>query len=170
MTDVITQKAVQVMSEAPGGIAAGDAHALAGISYRQLDHWARQGWVTPSVDSGEGRSGRRRYSADDVVRLDLLRHLAVSRVNPAVAGPLVAGCEVPAGDVRVVWGPVGSKDPDLVGLQAVGAGEALAAVEAHGAWVVYNPGPLRARLATSPPVVVAPATTKPSTPGERRSA
>ncbi len=116
MTPVITPNADEGIR---GGIVAADAHGLAGISYRQLDHWARQGWVTPSVDAGEGRSGRRRYSADDVVRLDLLRHLAVSQVNPAVAGPLVGACEVPAGDVRIVWGPVGAKDPDQVGLRVV---------------------------------------------------
>lgn len=150
------------------GIVAGDAHALAGISYRQLDHWARQGWVTPSVDSGEGRSGRRRYSPDDVIRLDLLRHLAVSRVNPAVAGPLVAQCAVPAGEVRMVWGPVGAKDPEQVGLRVVAAGEALAAVETNGAWVVYNPAPLRARMAGSAPV--ARATAKPATRPQRRTA
>lgn len=150
----------------PAGIVAGDAHVLAGISYRQLDHWARQGWVTPSVDSGEGRSGRRRYSADDVIRLDLLRHLAVSRVNPAVAGPMVAGCEVPAGEVRMVWGPVGAKDPDQVGLRVVRAAEALAAVESNGAWVVYNPSPLRARMAGAAPA----AAQKPTGRSERRSA
>lgn len=164
MTPVITPNADEGIR---GGIVAADAHGLAGISYRQLDHWARQGWVTPSVDAGEGRSGRRRYSADDVVRLDLLRHLAVSKVNPAVAGPLVAACEVPAGDVRIVWGPVGAKDPDQVGLRVVPAGEALAAVETSGAWVVYNPTPLRDRLAATTP---ASAQTTNAAPAERKSA
>src|SRR3954454_21358230 len=83
------------------GISALDAHTAAGITYRQLDHWARQGWVTPSIDPGKGRSGRREYSVDDVVRLDLLRHLAQSKVNTAVAGPHVAAFEVPAGDARI---------------------------------------------------------------------
>ena len=158
---------------APAGIVAGDAHELAGISYRQLDHWARQGWVTPSVDAGEGRSGRRRYSADDVVRLDLLRHLAMSRVNPAVAGPLVGDCELPSGDVRIVWGPVGAKDPDQIGLRVVPADDALAAIEAGGAWVVYNPAPLRARLAGSPAAATAASATTARTAtaaSERRSA
>lgn len=154
---------------APAGIVAGDAHELAGISYRQLDHWARQGWVTPSVDAGEGRSGRRRYSADDVVRLDLLRHLAMSRVNPAVAGPLVGDCELPSGDVRIVWGPVGAKDPDQIGLRVVPADDALAAVEAGGAWVVYNPASLRTRLACSPTAATSTATGAPVR-AERRSA
>jgi DNA-binding transcriptional MerR regulator len=126
-------------------ISAGDAHGLAGISYRQLDHWARQGWVTPSVDQGEGRSGRRLYSLDDVIRLSLLRHLAQSKVNPAVAGPAVAACEIPSGDIRFVWGPVGNKEH--VGLQAVRADDALEAIQSPGAWVVFDPTPLRRQAA-----------------------
>lgn len=175
MAPVITQVADQGISDdEPPGIVAADAHGLAGISYRQLDHWARQGWVTPSVDPGEGRSGRRRYSADDVVRLDLLRHLAVSKVNPAAAGPLVARCDVPAGDVRFVWGPVGAKDPDAIGLRVVPAGEALDAVTAAGAWVVYDPAGVRARLAGATRPAAEPATTASAepaaAPSERRSA
>ena len=172
MIPVITPNADEGISgDLPSGIVAGDAHELAGISYRQLDHWARQGWVTPSVDAGEGRSGRRRYSADDVVRLDLLRHLAVSRVNPAVAGPLVGDCELPAGDVRFVWGPVGAKDADRIGLRVVPADDALAAVEAGGAWVVYNPAPLRERLAGAAPVAApGPARTTSGARAERRTA
>lgn len=172
MTPVITPNADQgISADEPAGIVAADAHGLAGISYRQLDHWARQGWVTPSVDPGEGRSGRRRYSPDDVVRLDLLRHLAVSKVNPAVAGPLVARCEVPDGDVRVVWGPVGSKDADRIGLRVVPAGEALAAVEASGAWVVYNPAGVRARMSgTAPAAPVGDGVASVPAASERRSA
>lgn len=173
MALVITQDRIEVMDEPGAGIVAGDAHALAAISYRQLDHWARQGWVTPSIDAGAGRSGRRLYSADDVVRLDLLRHLALARVNPAVAGPLVAHCEVAAGDIRMVWGPVGAKDPEQLGLRVVAAGEALAAVEANGAWVVYNPAPLRARLAGSAPAAAAAAPPSPAQTqarAQRRSA
>ena len=124
-------------------ISAADAHTLAGISYRQLDHWARQGWVTPSVDAGEGRSGRRLYTQDDVVRLSLLRHLAQSKVNPAVAGPQVAACEIPSGDIRFVWGPVANKAE--AGLQAVRASDALDLLQQPGAWVVFDPTPLRAR-------------------------
>jgi MerR HTH family regulatory protein len=124
-----------------------DAHQLARISYRQLDHWARQGWVAPSLDPGRGRSGRRLYSAGDVVRLDLLRHLAISSVNMAVAGPAVAAFEMPDGDVRVLWGPVGTKDGAGVGLEAVPAGEVLGRLERGGAYVVYNPAGVRHRLA-----------------------
>src|SRR4051794_8674809 len=129
------------------GISALDAHTLAGITYRQLDHWARQGWVRPSLDPGTGRSGRRQYSSDDVVRLDLLRHLAQSRVNAAVAGPQVAAFRVPDGNTRVLWGPVGSKEEGEPTLTALAAGQTLERLEAGGAYVVYNPAAVRARIA-----------------------
>ncbi|MBJ7610578.1 MAG: MerR family transcriptional regulator [Candidatus Dormibacteraeota bacterium] len=123
------------------GISAADAHQAARISYRQCDHWARRGWVRPSVDPGEGRSGRRVYAAADIVRLDLLRHLAEARVNTATAGPVIAQFTVPAGDIRVLWGPLGG-DP---GLSVVPADAALARVEAGDGWVVYNPAQARVR-------------------------
>jgi hypothetical protein len=128
------------------GIVAGDAHRIARISYRQLDHWARQGWVRPSIDPGKGRSGKRLYAIGDVVRLDLLRHLAISKVNTAVAGPLVAELEVPDGDLRVLWGPLGSRDVDRPGLSLVSGDEALAHLEKGGGWVVYNPAGVRTRI------------------------
>jgi DNA-binding transcriptional MerR regulator len=124
------------------GIGANDAHELAGITYRQLDHWARQGWVLPSLDRGEGRSGRRLYSRSDVVRLDLLRHLAVSKVNTAQAGPLVSELKLGEADMLVLWGPMGGK-ADLV---VVSRAAAVSSLAAGGAWVVYDPKPIRRRL------------------------
>jgi DNA-binding transcriptional MerR regulator len=125
-------------------INAADAHQAALISYRQCDHWARKGWVRPSVDPGEGRSGRRLYAPADVIKLHLLRHLAESGVNTSVAGPAVAAFEVPEGDVRVLWGPIGSVEPGLV---IVPGDSALARVEQGGGWVVYNPAEASARIA-----------------------
>jgi len=148
-----TPIAVDVTSKAVGeGIVANDAHDLAGITYRQLDHWARQDWVRPSLDQGRGRAGRRLYSAADVVRLDLLRHLAMSKVNTAQAGPRVADVEVPDDDSLMLWGPVGGKDGDAH-LRVVERAEAVDFLADGGAWVVFDPEPVRARIAR----VVAPA-------------
>src|SRR5437764_8928732 len=74
------------------------AAELANITYRQLDHWARQGWVTPSIDSGQGRAGRRQYAPRDVLHLDLLRHLAMSRVRADAVAPLVTTVGLPNPD------------------------------------------------------------------------
>ena len=59
-------------------ITAAEAAEAALITYRQLDHWARRGWVTPSVQPGSGRGGRRLYSPADVMRLAALCHFAKS--------------------------------------------------------------------------------------------
>jgi hypothetical protein len=136
-----------IIEPQPSGIAATTAHQLARITYRQLDHWARQGWVRPSVDPGEGRSGKRLYSAGDVERMCLLRHLAKSRVNMTVAGPLVADFGVPAGDVLVQWGPVGDHE---AGLRIVPASELRGQASAEGAWVTFDPAEIRSRLAEGP--------------------
>lgn len=150
-----TRMATGVITDAgPDGIVANDAHELARITYRQLDHWARQGWVLPSVDLGRGRAGRRLYSPADVVRLDLLRHLAVSKVNTAQAGPQVSNFEVCGGDMLVLWGPVGGKDIEPQ-LKLVARDEAVTFLAGGGAWVVYDPAPLTATLGRMVPASIA---------------
>ena len=52
------------------------AAEAAGISYRQLDHWARKGWVVPSIQKAAGKTSRRVYSAEDVMRLRILKQFA----------------------------------------------------------------------------------------------
>lgn len=150
---MITQAGPEVIE----GIAAADAHAAAKISYRQLDHWARRGWVRPSIDAGVGRSGRRLYSPADVVRLALLRHLGLARVQAAVAGPAVAALGLgDMADIRILWGPIGED----AALQVVSSAQALPVVEDGGAWVVFDPAPVLARLGRQPT----------ARPGARRSA
>jgi hypothetical protein len=146
MRTVIAQTPVGVTTDAGTaaiGILANDAHEIAGITYRQLDYWARQGWVRPTIDAGEGRSGRRQYSVADVVRLDLLKHLAVSGVNAALAGIHVATLDVGDGDVRILWGPIGSKAGEEPALAVVDAADVLSTLETGGAYVVYNPAHVR---------------------------
>lgn len=137
---VVTSKADRVISEevAEVGVPAADAHAIARITYRQLDHWARQGWVRPSLDPGKGRAGRRRYSKTDVVRLDLLRHLASSGVNLTVVGPIVATLDMPLVDLRMVWGPLGTRE-EQPRFAAMPPSDIAAVIERRGSWVVYSP-------------------------------
>ena len=64
-------------TEAAGALAEGffgpQTAALVGISYRQLDHWARQGLVKPSVAQAAGSGSRRRYSYNDLVELKIAK-------------------------------------------------------------------------------------------------
>jgi DNA-binding transcriptional MerR regulator len=49
--------------------------AIVGISYRQLDYWARTGLVRPSVADAHGSGSQRRYSYRDLVRLQVIKSL-----------------------------------------------------------------------------------------------
>ena len=62
---------------------------IVGISYRQLDYWARTGLVTPSVREARGSGTQRLYSFDDLVELRVIKRLldtgvSLQRVREAV--------------------------------------------------------------------------------------
>ncbi|MCE7882270.1 MAG: MerR family transcriptional regulator [Actinobacteria bacterium ATB1] len=52
-----------------------EAANLVGITYRQLDHWARKGLVLPSVVPASGSGSQRRYSYRDLVELKIIKSL-----------------------------------------------------------------------------------------------
>lgn len=81
----------------PGGIAATAACELARVTYRQLYYWARRGWVSPSVDTGLGRAGRRLYDQSDVVRLAALGHFGQAGLDVGQLGPELADLDLPLG-------------------------------------------------------------------------
>ena len=48
---------------------------LVGITYRQLDYWARTDLLQPSIQSAQGSGSQRRYSFTDVVQLKVIKRL-----------------------------------------------------------------------------------------------
>jgi len=54
---------------------------IVGITYRQMDYWARTGLVTPSVQEAEGSGTQRLYSFDDIVRLRVVKRLLDTGVS-----------------------------------------------------------------------------------------
>jgi DNA-binding transcriptional MerR regulator len=52
-----------------------------GITYRQLDYWARTGLVTPSVRDAEGSGSQRLYSFTDVVHLKIIKNLLEAGIS-----------------------------------------------------------------------------------------
>ncbi len=48
---------------------------IAGITYRQLDYWARQGIVRPSLTAATGSGSRRQYSYSDLLELRVIKTL-----------------------------------------------------------------------------------------------
>jgi DNA-binding transcriptional MerR regulator len=51
------------------------ACAIVGISYRQLDYWARTGLVRPELKEAKGSGTQRLYSFTDLVQLRIIKSL-----------------------------------------------------------------------------------------------
>lgn len=49
--------------------------SIAGITYRQLDYWARTNLLTPSVTPARGSGSKRRYSYGDLVEVKVIKRL-----------------------------------------------------------------------------------------------
>ena len=49
--------------------------SLVGITYRQLDYWARTDLLRPSMQSAQGSGSQRLYSFTDVVQLKVVKRL-----------------------------------------------------------------------------------------------
>jgi DNA-binding transcriptional MerR regulator len=54
---------------------------LVGISYRQLDYWARTGLVTPTVRAADGSGTHRLYGFTDLVELKIIKSLLDAGVS-----------------------------------------------------------------------------------------
>jgi DNA-binding transcriptional MerR regulator len=66
-----------------------EVQRLVGISYRQLDYWARTGLVRPSVKDADGSGSQRLYSFHDLLQLRIIKKLldagvSLQRVRKAV--------------------------------------------------------------------------------------
>ena len=57
------------------------ACAVAGITYRQLDYWARTGLVEPSVRPATGSGSQRLYSFRDILVLKVVKRLLDTGVS-----------------------------------------------------------------------------------------
>ena len=57
------------------GFSGARAAEIVGISYRQLDYWARTDLVRPSLVDAAGSGSRRRYSYTDLVELRVIKSL-----------------------------------------------------------------------------------------------
>ena len=55
--------------------------AIVGITYRQLDYWARTDLVRPSIHDAAGSGTQRRYSYRDLVELKVIKNLLDSGVS-----------------------------------------------------------------------------------------
>jgi DNA-binding transcriptional MerR regulator len=65
----------------PVGYRGPSACTVAGISYRQLDYWARTGLVVPSVRPAAGSGSQRLYSFRDILLLKVVKRLLDTGVS-----------------------------------------------------------------------------------------
>ncbi len=65
----------------------------AGITYRQLDYWARCGYVNPTIDDASGSGTRRRYSDNDILKVRCLADLRQAGVELLTAVDLLRRIE-----------------------------------------------------------------------------
>jgi DNA-binding transcriptional MerR regulator len=73
---------------------------IVGISYRQLDYWARTDLVRPSLADARGSGTQRQYSYRDLVRLKVIKNLLDSGVKLQTARKAV---EYVRGDLGDDW-------------------------------------------------------------------
>ena len=82
------------------------ASKVAGITYRQLDYWARKQIVEPSITPSHGSGSRRLYSFKDVVILAVSKRLLDAGVNlqnvPAAIGFLSRRTTAQLADVTIM--------------------------------------------------------------------
>jgi len=57
------------------GYSGARAAEIVGITYRQLDYWARTDLVRPSLEDAKGSGSRRRYSYRDLLELRVIKSL-----------------------------------------------------------------------------------------------
>ena len=57
------------------GFSGTQAANVVGITYRQLDYWARTDLIRPSLSDAAGSGSRRRYSYQDLLELRVIRTL-----------------------------------------------------------------------------------------------
>ncbi len=59
----------------PEGYRGPQVCAIVGITYRQLDYWARTNLLRPSIADAKGSGSQRRYSYADLVELKVIKRL-----------------------------------------------------------------------------------------------
>lgn len=69
------QRGPSPAAPADDGFRGAQVCSLVGITYRQLDYWARTGLLRPSIADATGSGSQRRYSYGDVLELKVIKRL-----------------------------------------------------------------------------------------------
>lgn len=66
---------------ATDGFSTGDAVKITGVSFRNIDYWARTKFIVPSIADARGTGTERRYSFSDLLALRVARELREAGVS-----------------------------------------------------------------------------------------
>jgi DNA-binding transcriptional MerR regulator len=69
------------MGDVKGSFSTGDAVRITGVSFRNIDYWARSRFIVPSIAEAKGTGTERRYSFADLVALRVARELREAGVS-----------------------------------------------------------------------------------------
>ena len=69
------------MAKATAGFSTGDAVRISGVSFRNIDYWARTKFIVPSIAEAQGTGTERRYSFTDLLALRVARELREAGVS-----------------------------------------------------------------------------------------
>jgi DNA-binding transcriptional MerR regulator len=66
---------------AKGSFSTGEAVRITGVSFRNIDYWARTKFIVPSIADARGTGTERRYSFSDLLALRVARELREAGVS-----------------------------------------------------------------------------------------
>jgi len=87
------------MTTSDGGFRGPQVCKLVGITYRQLDYWARTGLLRPSLADAHGSGSQRLYAYSDVVELKVIKQLLDAGVNLGQARRAIACLRAGGGEL-----------------------------------------------------------------------
>jgi DNA-binding transcriptional MerR regulator len=74
-----------IANEAEAGYRGPQVCSIVGITYRQLDYWARTDLLRPSITEARGSGSQRRYSYGDLLHLKVIKRLLDSVISLQLA-------------------------------------------------------------------------------------
>lgn len=137
--------------------------SIVGITYRQLDYWARTGLLRPSISPAKGSGSQRVYSYADLLRLKVIKRLLDAGVSLQHArraieflrssGEDLAAANLVIDDSRTVLARTGEEIIDLLRggqtvLNIVPLGGVVSELEAAITALAVAPAPPAAPAAT----------------------
>jgi DNA-binding transcriptional MerR regulator len=69
------------MATAKDSFSTGDAVRITGVSFRNIDYWARTKFIVPSIAEADGTGTERKYSFSDLLALRVARELREAGIS-----------------------------------------------------------------------------------------